>query len=164
MAYLLNNFNGKIAHPKTTFEIEKKEGKLVFHFCAFDSCLYSYSKENNSDLWKGCVCEVFLDLGDDFYYEFEVSPNNATFAAKIVQKRIIFFDQDFFSAEAKIDGNNYLVTMEIDLKKLNNPKTIRYNAFRVETKPNEKEQNLSALNPTLCETFHVREKFITLDL
>lgn len=164
MAYLLNNFNGKIANPKTSFSVEKKEHKLIFKFEALDSCLFSYSKENNSDLWKGCVCEVFLDLGDDFYYEFEVSPNGATFAAKIVEKRVNLINPDFFKSTAKIEEKTYFVTMEIDLNKLNNPQSIKYNAFRVETLPNEKEQNLSALNPTLCETFHVREKFVSLDL
>lgn len=164
MAYLLNNFNGNIANPKTSFVLERIEQKLIFKFEAFSSCLYSYSKENNSDLYKGCVCEVFLDLGDDFYYEFEVAPNGVTFVAKIKNREITFFKQDFFKGETSIKGDAYYVTMEIDLAKLNNPRHIRYNAFRVEALPNEKEQNLSALNPTLCETFHVRDRFISIDL
>ncbi len=163
MSYLLNNFNGKIANPKTIVKIEKKEEKIIFNFAAFDSCLYSYSKKNNTNLWKACVCEVFLDLGDDFYYEFEVAPNGKTFIAIIKNKKVTFIKQNFFSSKVTIDGDKYEVTMEIDLAKLNNPKIIKYNCFRIETRPNEKEQILSALNPTLCDTFHVREKFITLD-
>ena len=164
MDYLLNNITSKPANPKTSFELVGKERKLIFKFEAFDSCLFSYSKEDNSDLWRGCVCEVFLDLGDEFYYEFEVAPNGAVFVAKIKDRKITFFKQDFFKANARIENNSYFVNMEIDLTMLNNPKHIRYNAFRVETLPNKKEQNLSALNPTLCETFHVREKFIPLVL
>ena len=162
MTYLSDNFDGQKANPQTLFDIERKRDKLLFHFIAQESCLYSFSKENNSDLWRGCVCEVFLDLGDDFYYEFEVAPNGATFIAKIKDRKITFFDCDFFVSEAKVEGNTYSVTMQIDLAKLSNPPFIRYNAFRVETRPNEKEQNLSALNPTLCETFHIRDKFIKL--
>ena len=52
--------------------------------------------------------------------------------------------------------------MTIDLNKLGNPKEIKFNAFRVEVKENNGPQILEALNPTLCETFHVREKFIKL--
>ena len=164
MTYLYNNFNSKVNNPKTLFEVKKENNHLIFNFQAFDSCLYSFSKENNTELWKACVCEVFLDLGDDFYYEFEVAPNGANFVAKIRNKVIEFFDCDFYFSKVEIKGNTYYVTMDIDLEKLGIPNKIRYNAYRVETKPNEKEQNLSALNPTLCETFHVREKFINLDL
>ena len=163
MAYLKNNFNGNVANPKTIVKIEKKKSKIVFNFKAYKSCLFSYSSENNSDLWRACVCEVFLDLGDDFYYEFEVAPNGATFVAKIKDRKITFFEQDFFSSKARIENDNYYVEMTIDLDKIGfNPKHIKYNCFRVEVNPNEKEQNLSALNPTLCDTFHIRDKFLTL--
>lgn len=164
MPCLRNNFDSGVAKYKTLLEMKVVNNHLIFEFKAMDSCLYSFSKENNSDLWKACVCEVFLDLGDDFYYEFEVAPNGANFIAKIRNREIEFFNCDFFTSKANISGSNYSVTMDINLTKLGNPKHIKYNAFRVETKPNEKEQNLSALNPTLCETFHVREKFVSLDL
>lgn len=163
MAYLKNNFNGNVANPKTIVKIVKKDNKIVFNFEAYNSSLFSYSNENNSDLWRACVCEVFLDLGDDFYYEFEVAPNGANFVAKIKDRKITFFEQDFFSSEARIEDDNYFVTMTIDLDKIGyNPKYFKYNCFRVEVDPNKKEQNLSALNPTLCGTFHVRDKFLTL--
>lgn len=164
MPYLRNNFDNSIAVPRTLFKIERDKHFIIFSFRATKSCLYSFSKENNDDLWKGCVCEVFLDLGDDFYYEFEVAPNGAIFIAKIKDGKITFFDCDFFSSNAKIKGSTYFINMKIDLSKLITSSTIKYNAFRVETKENEKEQKLSALNPTLCETFHVRDKFIKLDL
>ena len=163
MPYLRNNLSGNIATPETLFNVKVVKNHLIFNFEAKDSCLYSFSSENNSDLWKACVCEVFLDLGDDFYYEFEVAPNGATFIAKIRNRVIEYFECAFFSSKAEIKGSTYNVTMDIDLAKLGNPKVVKYNAFRVETKPNEKEQNLSALNPTLCDTFHVREKFISLE-
>lgn len=163
MTYLLNNFNGNIAKPQTLVKVEKREHKLIFYFEAYNSSLYSYSKENNSELWRACVCEAFLDLGDDFYYEFEVAPNGANFVAKIKNREVEFFKQYFFNSTSKIIGDSYFVKMTIDLEKLGFcDKKIKYNCFRVEVKPNEKEQNLSALNPTLCETFHVKEKFIEL--
>ena len=160
MYYLKNNFNGNIAKPQTLVKLDNKQHKLIFNFEAYNSCLFSYSTENNSELWRACVCEVFLDLGDDFYYEFEVAPNGANFVAKIKNRVVTFFEQDFFSSSSIIENDNYFVEMVIDLSKLGNPSSVKYNCFRVETKPGEKEQNLSSLNPTLCETFHVREKFI----
>ena len=163
MAYLRNNFNGNVANPKTLVKIVNKNDKIVINYKAYNSCLFSYSSKNNSELWRGCVCEFFLDLGDDFYYEFEVAPNGATFVAKIKDRKITFFEQDFFSSKARIEKNNYFVEMIIDLNRIGYiPQYIKYNCFRVETNPNKKEQNLSALNPTLCGTFHVRDKFLTL--
>ena len=163
MFYLKNNFTGEISKPKTLVDIKRIGNKIIFNFEAHDSCLYSYSNENNSDLWRACVCEVFLDLGDDFYYEFEVAPNGATFIAKIKNRVITFFEQNFFTSTSRIDGKTYYVSMTIDLDKIGYQiKEIKYNCFRVETKPNKKEQNLSALNPTLCGTFHVKDKFLTL--
>ena len=163
MVYLRDNHTGEIAIPKTLVSLERVDNTLIFSFKAYNSFLISYSNNNNSNLWKACACEVFLDLGDDFYYEFEVAPNGAFFVAKIKNRAITFFEQNFFSSSARIEKDNYFVEMTIDLDKIGyNPKYIKYNCFRVEYRPNEKEQILSALNPTLCDTFHVRDKFLTL--
>lgn len=164
MLYLRDNLTNGTAKVTTSFELVRELDYLIFNFVAEESKLYSYSNRNNDDLWKGSVCEVFLDLGDDFYYEFEVAPNGATFIAKIKDQKVSFCDSDFFLSTAKIEGSTYFVSMTINLSKLKHPKRIRYNAFRVETPSKNKEQILSALNPTLCSTFHVREKFIPLDL
>ena len=51
--------------------------------------------------------------------------------------------------------------MNVDLSKLKHNNNIEYNAFRIEM-VNER-QILEALNPTLCNTFHVREKFMRLE-
>ena len=164
MKYLSNNFTGELGVPKTSFEIKKEDGSLIFSFVAHDSYLYSYSKKNNDDLWKGCVTEVFLDLGDkDFYYEFEVAPNGAVFVAKKFVDHLEFPQNYFFIGISKIYGKDYEVTMEVDLTKLKISKNIKYNAFRVENETaKEKSKNLFALSPTFSDTFHVRDKFIDL--
>ena len=164
MKYLSNNFNGELGTPKTSFEVKREGDSLIFFFVAHDSYLYSYSKKNNDDLWKGCVVEVFLDLGDkDFYYEFEVAPNGATFVAKKFVDHLEFPKNNFFVGFSKINDKDYEVTMEVDLTKLNILKRIKYNAFRVENETaKEKSENLFALSPTFSDTFHVRDKFIEL--
>jgi hypothetical protein len=164
MSYLKNNFNGGQTKTKTSFAVKKIGFTIIANFIAHDSSLLSYSTKDNDDLWKGCVVELFLDLGDrDFYYEFEVAPNGATFVAKKYIDHLDFIKNDFFKSKSVIDGTSYKVEMVIDLSKLNILKDIRYNAFRIENdSPKEKSDNLFALNPTLCDTFHIREKFIKL--
>ena len=162
MCYLKDNYTGEKGKPLTKFDLKRNENDLVFYFDASESSLKSYSDKDNDDLWRKNVVEVFLDLGDDFYYEFEVAPNGKTFVAQILNGKITFIRNDFFSSNVEIEGNTYKVTMVINLNKLNTSKGIRYNAFRVETKNVGGPQNLQALNPTLCGTFHVREKFIPL--
>ena len=72
-----------------------------------------------------------------------------------IERRII-------KAKATIVGDNYQVQLIVDLNKLERGNELKFNAFRVENKKGETVQQLQALNPTLCETFHVREKFIRL--
>ena len=52
---------------------------MIFEFSAYDSSLNSFSNIDNDELYNGDVVEVFLDLGDEVYYEFEVAPNGASF-------------------------------------------------------------------------------------
>lgn len=164
MKYLLNNFTGKIASPKTSFNVTNRGTSLVFSFVAEESSLFSYSKKDNDDLWKGCVVEVFLDLGDkDFYYEFEVAPNGAIFVAKKYPDHLEFIKSNFFKSSVTVNDNIYKVNMEVDLSKLKVSNIVRYNAFRIENETaKEKSNNLEALSPTLCDTFHIRDKFINL--
>ena len=162
MCYLRDNFTGEKGNPETTFDALRNGNELIFSFEAKDSSLTSYSDKDNDDLWRENVVEVFLDLGDDFYYEFEVAPNGKTFVATILNGEITFIKNDFFSSNVEIEGNTYKVTMKIDLSKFKNVQEVKYNAFRAEKKNVGKGQILEALNPTFCNTFHVREKFVIL--
>ena len=162
MALLKNNIDGKTGIPETVVNWKREGSVLVFNFEAKDSSLKSFSTKNNDTLWYENVVEVFLDLGDDFYYEFEIAPNGTSFIAKIKNLAITFFKQNFFSHKVKIEGSTYKVEMRMDLSKLSyTPKHIRFNAFRHEKVGNDDKQ--LSLNPTLCETFHVREKFINFE-
>lgn len=161
---LFDNRTGEIGVPETLLSFERNDNLLSFSFEAFDSSLNSYSNIHNDKLFNGDVVEVFLDFGDEFYYEFEVAPNGATFVAKILNRQIIFIDDSFFTASASINGNSYKVTMNIDVSKLKHNANIKFNAYRIETKGIKSDYILQALSPTLCDTFHMREKFIDLFL
>ena len=164
MQKLLDNRTGKEILPETLVAYKKDNNVLFFEFIAKDSSLNSYSNKDNDEIWRGDVVEVFLDLGDDFYYEFEVAPNGTTFVAKIVNGKPLFIKNDFFKSEAVINGNDYKVNMAIDLSKFDNPKFIKFNAFRIETKGIKQDYILQALSPTMSDTFHKRDKFIEFPL
>ena len=159
---LFGNRTGEIGVPETLVSFKLENNLLIFEFEAHDSSLNSYSNINNDTLCNGDVVEVFLDLNEKHYYEFEVAPNGATFVASIINAIPTFIENDFFKSDVTIKGNDYFVKMVIDLAKLKHTDNIRFNAFRIETKRIKPELILQALSPTLSKTFHVREKFINL--
>lgn len=158
---LLDNRTGNTSEVKTYFEVKKKNSFLEFYFEAFDSSLNSYSNKDNDALYNGDVVEVFLDLGFEDYFEFEVAPNGATFVATIKNIKPTFISRDFFKSDVVIVGNNYYVKINLDLSKFDY-KFIKFNAFRIETKRIRSNYILQALSPTLTNSFHVREKFVEL--
>lgn len=164
MQYLFDNRTGKKAIPETLISYKKENNKLVFEFIAKDSSLSGYSNKDNDDIYRGDVVEIFLDFGDEYYYEFEVAPNGATFIAKIINETPLFIKNDFFKSKVIIDGQTYKVNMVIDLDKFKQIKHIKFNAFRIETKGIKQDYILQALSPTLKDTFHVRDKFIDFPL
>ena len=159
---LLDNRTGQKADIKTMFEAKRIKNSLVFLFDAYESSLNSYSDKDNGELFKGDVVEVFLDLGLEEYFEFEVAPNGKNFVATIKERKPPLIPNDFFKSEVVIKDQNYFVKMMIDLSKFNNVKDIKFNAFRIETKGIKTEYYLQALSPTLCNDFHIRDKFVIL--
>ena len=164
MQYLFDNRTGKKAIPETLISYKKEDNKLLFEFIAKDSSLSSYSNKDNDEIYRGDVVEIFLDFGDEYYYEFEVAPNGTTFIAKIINGIPLFIKNDFFKSKVIIDGQTYKVNMVIDLDKFKQIKHIKFNAFRIETKGIKQDYILQALSPTLKDTFHVRDKFIDFPL
>jgi len=161
MKVLRENIKGAKSEVKTSVSYQKLGNALFYKIKAYGSSLNSFSDKDNNALYRGDAVEVFLDLGDiDFYYEFEVAPNGAVFVAKKFSDHLEFIDKSFFRAESKIDGNDYEVNMEIDLSDFAPYKTIRHNVYRIETKGIKSDYILAALEPTLCNSFHVRSKFI----
>ena len=164
MMILKDNISGLDGLVKTEFSI-KREGNVLFcHFNAYDSSLNSYSDKNNDRQFDGDVVEIFIDIGEkDSYLEIEVAPNGAIFVANIKNLKVNFIDNSFVKSKVSIKGNDYFVDLVIDLSSFNIIKPIRYNAFRIETKNIKTNYILLAVSPTLCDTFHVRDKFIALE-
>lgn len=161
MRKLLENIKGGQDVPLTEFSYKREKNMLYIHFKAYDSTLFSYSDKDNGELFNGDVVELFLDFGEESYLEIEVSPNGKKFVATILNRAITFIDDSFFKHQVNVEKNSYYVDMMIDLNKFNNPKKIKYNAYRIEVYPDSRVI-LMAINPTLSNTFHVRNKFIDL--
>lgn len=160
---LRDNITGLESSVKTEFSIEQKGKHLICLFKAYDSSLTSHGNKDNDELYKGDVVEVFLDIGEpNSYLEIEVAPNGKKFVANIINKEIHFIDNNFVKSKVEIQNNDYFVTIDIDLTKLNILKPIKYNAYRIETKSIKENYLLLAASPTMCDTFHVRDSFIKL--
>lgn len=160
---LRDNITGLQSSVKTEFSIEQKGKHLICLFKAYDSSLTCHGDKDNDELYRGDVVEVFLDIGEpNSYLEIEVAPNGKKFVANIINKEIHFIDNNFVKSKVEIQNNDYFVTIDIDLTKLNILKPIRYNAYRIETKGIKENYLLLAASPTMCDTFHVRDSFIDL--
>lgn len=160
---LRDNITGLQSPVKTEFSIVQKGKHLICLFKAYDSSLTSYSNKDNDELYKGDVVEVFLDIGEPHsYIEIEVAPNGKKFVAEIIKRKINFIESDFVSVNSQIEGNNYIVTIDVNLTDFRCKTPIKYNAYRIETKGIKRDYILCAANPTLCDSFHVRDKFIKI--
>ena len=158
---LKENLSGQYPDRKTELEIKQTKDCLSFSFICSKSYLRSFSDKNNDTLYRASVVEVFLDVGDESYYEIEVAPNGATFFAKILNRKVKLLDNNLFESHARVENDKYFVDIKINLNKIHNPEALKFNAFRIEL-DNEDTQHLYAMFPTFSHTFHVPEKFVLL--
>ena len=156
-----DNLTGNVPDRKTELEIIKEGNFVSFNFACSKSDLISYSDKNNDKLYLASVVEVFIDVGEEDYYEIEVAPNGATFFAKILNKKVTFIDNDFFESSVHIEGVKYYVTIKVDLSRVKDFSAVKFNAYRIE-RDKEGKQSLYALFPTFSKTFHVPERFVLL--
>lgn len=169
MNYLLkDNITGNVACYKTTVKISRKKDLILVKYKALSSTLFSYSDKYNDELYKGDVVEIFISLGKPFYYyEFECAPNGTLFYGEIHnennERTLTLLQNNCIKSKTKQHKNWYSVDLIIDLSKLSGDKNnISYNIFRIDTDGEKPEKHLFALNPTLCDTFHVEKAFIKL--
>lgn len=158
MIVLQENITAQTAKHKTIFHFHKGLKYHCFYFKAQDSRLFSYSDKYNDDLYNGDVCEIFIKYGKkNHYYEIEVAPNGAVFLADIENINGKFnglrLSNNFTKTTVKCGQNDYIVKIKIP-RSLIKTKKVEFNAFRIETEGGTK-QNLYALYPTMCNTFHV---------
>lgn len=175
MKYQLKNCRTGEEIPQfyTTVEVVRTKTHLIFDFYCKNSKLFSFDHKYNAPIYQGDVCEAFICTSGDItdYYEIEVAPNNCQFLCKIKNNGnnnlilLPILEQDnFLESNVEIIGNDYKLKFSVPLDKIGYDEKvgIKYNAYRIETEGGITDKNLLALNPTLCNTFHVPEKFIDL--
>ena len=155
--------NALVKH-QTDFNVERKGNELIFKFHAYDSAFYCAGNKYNDSIYEGSVVEIFITYGkDNHYYEVEVAPNGTAFLADIENIngnfKTFLIDDCFIKAEVNVVGNDYEVAIRFPLEKIKTESPL-FNAFRIEFVDNK--QNLYALNPTMCGSFHRMEAFIDL--
>ncbi len=171
---LRENMTGKdIPEFETTVDITMTETELVFDFYCKNSQMFSAGDKYNDPIFDGDVCEAFISVDGTInnYYEIEVAPNGAIFLNKVKNPGQGQFElipvpesENFVKAKVEIMGNDYrmIITLPLDKMGYNKEKGILFNAYRIETENGHTDLHLMALNPTMCDTFHMSEYFVEL--
>ena len=176
MKYQLKNSRTGEDIPEffTTVDVVKTKTHLIFEFYCKNSKFFCKYNKYNAPIYDGDVCEAFIctDGNIKHYYEIEVAPNNCQFLYKMVNlgacNKIdatpIPEEENFLESEVEIIGNDYKLKFILPLDKIGYDEKIgiKYNAYRIETEGGMLNKNLLAINPTMCDYFHVPEKFIDL--
>ena len=142
------------------------EREVKFFFDVKDEDLISPFREDNEDIWQGDAVEVFFspDGNPERYFELEVSPFGVRFWGEVTfaegKKRLKKLPPPF-RADAARTQEGYVVQIKLPLAAMQgyDRAAVTLNAFRLDKKADGR-QELYALNPTRCETFHKPEYFL----
>ena len=163
--YMRENVTGAESE-KCRFRCRFGKREAEFFFDVKDADLISPFQEDNEDIWQGDAVEVFLSPDGDFarYYELEVSPFGVRFWGEIAfseSMRVLKKLPPPFRAEVTRTEAGYAVHIRLPLSAMQgyDRAAVMLNAFRLDKKADGR-QELYALNPTRCETFHKPEYFL----
>ena len=165
--YLRENMTGAESE-KCRFRCRFGEREAEFFFDVKDADLISPFKEDNEDVWQGDAVEVFLSPDGDLtrYYELEVSPFGVRFWGEIAfseSMRVLKKLPPPFRAEVTRTEAGYAVHIRLPLAAMQgyDRAAVMLNAFRLDKKA-DGGQELYALNPTRCDTFHKPQYFLKI--
>ncbi len=175
MAYMLKNCRtGEAAVYPTFLDVEETQNCFCFRFTAYRSEYFCPYGGYNEAHYMGDVCEVFLEISPNCYYEMELTPQGALFLAKItylgldeagkvrLETEFVPEANCFVKTCAQIIPGGYRAEFSVEKAPLG-PGPFRFNAFRIDTDGGETDKHLFALNPTLQPRFHVPKAFVPLN-
>ena len=150
------------------FRFRLGEREADFFFGVRDEDVISPFQEDNEDIWQGDAVEVFLspDGNPEHYFELEVSPFGVRFWGEVTfaegKKRLKKLPPPF-RADAARTKEGYAVQIKLPLAAMQgyDRTAVMLNAFRLDKKADGR-QELYALNPTECTTFHKPEYFLKI--
>ena len=163
--HLRENVTGA-ENEECSFRFRLGEREAEFFFGVRDEDVISPFREDNEDIWQGDAVEVFLSTDGRLtrYFELEVSPFGVRFWGEVTfaegEKRLKKLPPPF-EAEASRTKEGYAVQIKLPLAAMQgyDRRAVVLNAFRLDKKADGR-QELYALNPTRCETFHKPEYFL----
>ena len=137
-----------------------------FFFDVRDEDVISPFQEDNGDIWQGDAVEVFLspDGNLEHYFELEVSPFGVRFWGEVSfsdGEKALKKIPPPFEVEVSRKEAGYAVHISLPLVAMQgyDRAAVMLNAFRLDKKQDGR-QELYALNPTECATFHKPEYFL----
>ena len=141
---------------------------MLFYFDVKDKDIISPYRQDNDDIWQGDAVEVFLspDGNMERYKELEVSPFGIRFYGEIRnddgKRPRLEKAEPQFEAETKQTEYGYTVTIRLPLNTLKDfdRSKMKLNIFRLDKRASGR-QELYALNPTFCNSFHHPEYFLS---
>ena len=163
--HLRENVTGA-ENEECSFRFRLGEREAEFFFGVRDEDVISPFREDNEDIWQGDAVEVFLSTDGRLtrYFELEVSPFGVRFWGEVTfaegEKRLKKLPPPF-EAEASRTKEGYAVQIKLPLAAMQgyDRAAVMLNAFRLDKKADDR-QELYALNPTECTTFHKPEYFL----
>ena len=165
--YLRENVTGAEAE-KCRFRCRFGEREAEFFFDVRDEDVISPFQEDNEDIWQGDAVEVFLspDGNPEHYFELEVSPLGVRFWGEIAfseSMRVLKKLPPPFRAEVTRTEAGYAVHIRLPLSALKvfHRAAMKMNAFCLDRRT-DGGQDLYALNPTRCDTFHKPQYFLKI--
>ena len=165
--HLRENVTGA-ENEECSFRFRFGEREAEFFFDVRDEDVISPFQEDNEDIWQGGAVEVFLspDGNPERYFELEVSPFGVRFWGEVTfaggEKSLKKLPPSF-RAEASRTKGGYAVQIKLPLAAMQgyDRRAVVLNAFRLDKKADGR-QELYALNPTRCATFHKPEYFLQI--
>ena len=165
--YMRENVTGAESE-KCRFRCRFGEREAEFFFDVKDEDVISPFQEDNEDVWRGDAVEVFLSPDGDLtrYYELEVSPFGVRLWGEIAfleSMRVLKKLPPPFRAEVTRTKDGYAVHIRLPFAALKgfDRSAMKMNAFCPDRRT-DGGQELYALNPTRCGTFHKPQYFLKI--
>ncbi|AEI35704.1 carbohydrate-binding family 9-like protein [Francisella salina] len=189
--HFYNTLDGRIERDYPTIvNLQASDKYLHIQFECLNNLYTDYNRytDNNSEMWRQEVFEVFVAAGSDTpreYFKFEVNPNGAIFCAKILNsdKKGTSLKANFIDAQQQLihhkvstENKSYSGSISIPFMLIGNSKDFRINFYRIVAiqEPqdknwpnNELNSKYLAYNPTMSgdsAQFHLPEQMINLNI
>lgn len=170
IALLCENEKGGTPRYRTHFQAMHSLRYLYFKFTVEDEKIVASYTKFNEPLYDEEVVEVFVSGKGSLerYLELEVNPNNAVFCANIDNDlkgttKINFIKPNPIESQVKMTENGWECVIKIEKRSIEafDEKKLLFNAYRIDR---DEGMELYAFSPTMCNRFHVPQKFAKLIL